>query len=92
MRKLTLRFSRWSMRLIRDGGGHSFADSGERPQKGTVKFVVPRPTLGASSLPEDLLDGALLLDYLKNSGVTGINGSRRNSGGLPLLDGVDTER
>jgi hypothetical protein len=92
MRILTQIAMRCSERPIDDGGEQSFVDSDERPRMGTVKFVVPRPTIDAISLPEDLLDGALLLDHLKNSGVVGIDGSRRNSGGLPLLNGVDTKR
>jgi hypothetical protein len=69
MRVLTLIAMRCLERPIDDGGERSLADSGERPRKGTVKFIVPRPTLDAISLPEDLMDGALLLDHLKNSGV-----------------------
>jgi hypothetical protein len=75
MRRLTVVLFRWSTASIADGGGRSFADSGEHLRRRTAKFAQLRDPLHDSTHLDDLQNKAVLLDHAKDSGVAPIGGS-----------------
>jgi hypothetical protein len=75
MRRLTVDLSIWSLTTIVDGGGRSFADSGEHLRRRTAKFAQLRDPLHDSTHLDDLQNKAVLLDHAKDSGVAPIGGS-----------------
>jgi hypothetical protein len=50
------------------------ADSGDDRTKGTMKFWLLNPSLLDSTLSDDKLGDALLLDLFTNSGIASIDG------------------
>jgi hypothetical protein len=92
MRKLTMKLLICSEASIVDGDEHNFADSNELLRKGTSKFVVLRPLLDAILLPDDLLDKALLLVYLSELGVVGIDGMPERALARASVTAADRER
>jgi hypothetical protein len=91
MQELTRVMIGCSMLSIGIGGKRKFADSGEPPRKGMMKFWGLQPLRLDSFLQYDLQAPALLPVYSTDSGMASINSGDKNSSEMLQLHGEDRE-
>jgi hypothetical protein len=91
MRRLTVVLSRWSTATIVDGGGLSFADSGELLRGITSDSRLPRLPLLDSLFGNEIGSEAHLLGHSKVCGVISNDDVVTNSGEVLRFSGKDRE-